>query len=97
MVRVSDMGIDQESFATVVLTAGNSTQAIFVQKPHYGMFSPLKVHLCHSVMRFTTIVSGVLLDHLHSGHLWADLLKRTVANESRTLEVSHLPTASRSW
>lgn len=94
MVRASHVSTGQESGATVAHAAGNPTPAIFAQKPHYGTFSPLKVQLCHQVPYFRHLFSGLLHDHLPLGHLWADLLKGTVAKESPILEISHLPTAS---
>lgn len=51
-------------------------------------YSPRKVQLCHQALHFTALFSGLLHHHLPVGHLWADLLKRTLAKERLILQVS---------
>lgn len=76
----SHMSTGHESSAAAACATGNAMQATFMQKPHYGMVSPFKVQLCHQVLQFTPLFSGVLHDHLPLGHQWADPLKGTESN-----------------
>lgn len=98
MVRVSHSSTGQESWAPQV------PPQVIPHRPSLSnnllmeaMFSPCKVQLYHQVLHFTALFSGVLHHHLHMGHLWADLLKRTLAKERLILQVSPSPASGIWW